>query len=459
LSDVLKKIEPNPEERKKLDDLSQLLIEETSIACKAINLQSKVLRVGSFEKDTWLSESRDLDIFFVMDPDEVELEKIPMIVNRIREELIANLKNKGDIFTEKRYATHPYIFLRFNEVEVDIVPCFARKREKIISAVDRTPDHTIFIKNNLNEERKKDVLLLKQFFKGIKSYGAQIPINGFSGYLCELLILHYGSFIRTLEGLTKGKPQNSEEKEAKVELEFIEKKLYVIDPTDSTRNVSAALSLETLSETILAAKIFLDKPNSFFFEIKREEINFEELQRRKIEHEIVLFADRNQTLNDALWGKLLRLTSKFNTRCKDKNINLYRCLPWVTKDFWGIFIKYGEQADFIERRGPPVDSSHVSNFIEKYAEKRSEIIEGPYVREGHLWIKLKLQPKDMKNELALFLEEKGETLPLQEEAQLTTLDAERIEELYKTNENWAEQYASFVLGSPAWLTAYLWSEL
>ncbi len=452
---MLKRIEPRQEERVKLDKLSRFLVEETSVACKTVGLQADVLRVRSFEKDTWLSESRDLDIFFVLDPDEIELEKIPMIVNKIREVLVANLEDKGDFFSEKRYATHPYIFLRFNEVEIDIVPCFIRKREKIISAVDRTPDHTIFIKNNLEEEQKKEVLLLKQFFKAINTYGAQIPVSGFSGYLCELLILHYGSFIKTLEGLTKRTPHISEEKEARIELDFEEKKLIVKDPTDSLRNVAAALKPETLSETILAAKIFLSKPSAFFFEIVKEKVPFEELQERQVDQEIILSARRKEILDDALWGKLQRLASKFSTHCKNNNLNLYRCVPWVTKDFWGFFINFGDQADFIERRGPPVGSSHVSNFLEKYSKKLSEIIDGPFVKEEHLWVKLRLEKKDMKEELLLFLLERENTLPLLEGDRLLDFNEKRIKELYLSDENWAKQYSSFVLGSPAWLTAFL----
>ncbi|MHA1910672.1 MAG: CCA tRNA nucleotidyltransferase [Candidatus Kariarchaeaceae archaeon] len=455
MSEVLKRIEPKQDERKKLDELSRLLVEETATACKTIGLQANVLRVGSFEKGTWLSKSRDLDIFFALDPDEIELEKIPTIVNKMRKILITKLENKGNIFTEKRYATHPYIFLRFNEVEVDIVPCFIRKKEKIISAVDRTPDHTVFIKNNFKEEEKKEVLLLKQFFKGIRTYGAQTPINGFSGYLCELLILHFGSFIETLEGLTKGTPHVSEEKETRIELEFRDKKLFVRDPTDSLRNVAAALSSETFSETILAAKIFLGNPSAFFFETMSGKVSLEELQTRKIDHEIVLFANRKKILDDALWGKLQRLASKFSTHCKNNNLNLYRCKPWVTKNFWGFFINFGDQSDFIERKGPPVDSSHVSNFLDKYSEKLTEIIDGPFVKEGHLWLKLRLKKKDMKEELLLFLSERTKSLPLLDGDQLLGLNDEKINELYLSDESWAEQYSSFVLGSPVWLTAYL----
>jgi tRNA nucleotidyltransferase (CCA-adding enzyme) len=44
-----------------------------------------------------------------------------------------------------------------------------------------------------------EVRLLKKFMKGTGVYGAEIKIGGFSGYLCELLILKYRSFAQTIE--------------------------------------------------------------------------------------------------------------------------------------------------------------------------------------------------------------------------------------------------------------------
>ncbi|MBS7613865.1 hypothetical protein KEJ48_06465, partial [Candidatus Bathyarchaeota archaeon] len=42
-----------------------------------------------------------------------------------------------------------------------------------------------------------------KFAKGIGVYGADIKTGGFSGYLCELLIVSYGDFIKTVESASK----------------------------------------------------------------------------------------------------------------------------------------------------------------------------------------------------------------------------------------------------------------
>jgi tRNA nucleotidyltransferase (CCA-adding enzyme) len=62
-----------------------------------------------------------------------------------------------------------------------------------LSATDRTP-FIHYVKKRLGKTLQDDVRLLKKFMQGIKVYGAEIKTGGFSGYLCELLILHYGSF-------------------------------------------------------------------------------------------------------------------------------------------------------------------------------------------------------------------------------------------------------------------------
>ena len=67
------------------------------------------------------------------------------------------------------------------------------------SAVDRTLLHTKYITSHLKEEQKSEVLLLKKFMSEIKTYGSEFKVGGFAGYLCELLILKYGTFEKLLE--------------------------------------------------------------------------------------------------------------------------------------------------------------------------------------------------------------------------------------------------------------------
>ncbi|EHK02130.1 tRNA CCA-pyrophosphorylase, partial [Candidatus Haloredivivus sp. G17] len=83
--------------------------------------------------------------------------------------------------------------------EVEIVPCYDTDPENIQSAVDRTPHHTRWAKNNLDSQQRKDVVALKVFLDAQGLYGSSLEIQGFSGYLCEILIAYYGSFEKLIE--------------------------------------------------------------------------------------------------------------------------------------------------------------------------------------------------------------------------------------------------------------------
>ena len=91
------------------------------------------------------------------------------------------------------------------DVYVNIVPCYKVKRGEWVSATDRTPFHTDYVKPLLDEQMAEEVRLLKRFMKGVGVYGAEIKIGGFSGYLCELLVLNYGSFTEVLRSAANWK--------------------------------------------------------------------------------------------------------------------------------------------------------------------------------------------------------------------------------------------------------------
>ena len=56
-------------------------------------------------------------------------------------------------------------------------------------AADKSPFHTEYVTNKLDEEKRDQVRLLKKFLKSLGIYGAEIAKNGFSGYVTEVLIL------------------------------------------------------------------------------------------------------------------------------------------------------------------------------------------------------------------------------------------------------------------------------
>jgi len=121
---------------------------------------------------------------------------------------------------------------------------------------------------------RDEIRLLKKFCKANNCYGAETHISGFSGYVCEILVICYGSFAKVLKAainwkmnqvidfynVYKGKNILFEINKSKIS------SLIVIDPVDKTRNASAALSNEKLESFKKKTKQYLTKPSDKLFE-------------------------------------------------------------------------------------------------------------------------------------------------------------------------------------------------
>jgi tRNA nucleotidyltransferase (CCA-adding enzyme) len=230
--------------------------------------------VGSVARDTWVRGDNDLDIFMLFPPDLSweEMEQQGLALGR-------KIAQKfGDIIREK-YAEHPYINTTINELDVDLVPCYAVERAtEIQSSVDRTPFHTRYIRNHINNYAD-DILLLKQFMKASGIYGSDHMTEGFAGYLCELLILFYGGFSPLIEAASQwrqGLVIDIEKHQAK---DFPEP-LIVVDPVDPKRNVAASLSLSRMFEFVEIARGYHENPGiDFFFPPKPPHLEQKEFMR------------------------------------------------------------------------------------------------------------------------------------------------------------------------------------
>ena len=138
-----------------------------------------------------------------------------------------------------------------------------------------SPFHTEYINNNLDEEKRKQVRLLKKFLKSVGVYGAEIATNGFSGYVAEILILKYGSFETALQALSNIGGEKNVIAIGKADQDILESfhgPIIIIDPIDPRRNLGAAISAESIGKLVLAARAFLAKPSLDFFKEKRKKI-------------------------------------------------------------------------------------------------------------------------------------------------------------------------------------------
>ena len=265
---ILKDIKPTQEEKQHIDDVSFRLMTFLQNACDEKDIDAKVTLVGSVAKNTALKGKSDIDIFiaFPLGTDKQHLKKVGL-------DLAHMCCDEFDVDAQHHYASHPYVTTEIEGCEVDIVPCYAiNDGSELKSAVDRTILHTRYVKDKLSESQQDEVLLLKRFMAMTGTYGSEFKVGGFAGYLCELLIIHYGNFENTLKEAIKWKHGHSIDLENYNTSKLFEgDSLIVIDPTDMNRNVAAALRLNKMAEFIQSARNFMfsDNKEDYFYPLKR----------------------------------------------------------------------------------------------------------------------------------------------------------------------------------------------
>ena len=391
LKDILIDISPNETEEREISDFSKKIINELYGELKNSNSIPPVIdiiQVGSTARNTNLKNDYDIDIFVRFEKD-TEKETLKKIVLNAGKKVIE--KFGGKCWVE--YAEHPYLSAQVGKYEIDIVPCYKLNwGEKIISAVDRTPLHNEFLiymmkkyeneKNNgINNIDKKikinnEVRLLKKFLKGIGIYGSDLKTKGFSGYLCELLIIHYGGFINTLKNAQKwriGQKIILEEVFNIYNLEnykfaSFKDPLIVYDPVDLNRNVAAALSKENFCKFVFYSHLFLKNPSKEFFYDYARTVK-ENLDDRKKGLFITLGIKRdNDIVDDVIYPQMEKLQKSINKILIENDFEFLRYENYADDDMCYLsweFLVY-ELPDVKLKIGPPVfNKKGVDNFIKK----------------------------------------------------------------------------------------------
>jgi len=360
---VLKKIVPSDIERREIERVATETLEKVKkILHKNISEPFLVEIHGSLAKDTWLSSARDIDIF-VFFKKKLRREDLKKIVEIIGEKLKYSY--------ELRFAEHPYIHLRVKNFEIDVVPGFFT--DKVESPIDRSPYHTRFINEMLTDLQKDQVRLLKAFLRGINCYGAEIKIGGFSGYLCELLILAFGNFINTLKQISKQREifiDFTHSWSKKRAMFHFKSPMIIIDPVDRNRNAAAAVKIETLNRIRFFAKLFLEKPSlSFFFPSKLdipEHLLLNELQTRNI---ILVVLSIDSVVEDIYWGQGLRVVNKLRNHLIQHGFRVINIKAWDIQGYFVIGVELVEKdIKICKIVGPPIycSSEHLIRFLVKH---------------------------------------------------------------------------------------------
>ncbi len=460
---VLGKIMPKEEERSKIEALARTLERRVTSAAEEFKVAATVRLEGSVAKDTWLSGEPDIDIFMRM-PKTIPRKSLGEIALKI-----ARKATEGSKQVE-RFAEHPYLEAFVDNVRVNIVPCYETKRGEWLSATDRTPYHTDYVKKRLSPKMRGEVRLLKKFMKGIGVYGAEIKIGGFSGYLCELLVIHYMSFVNVLKASAKYKKPmiidiEGYYKGSEDELRLLfQEPLIIVDPVDRGRNVASAVQPQKLYTFVAASRAFLEKPTvKFFYPQETKALTLKELRESLSKRgSAILFAafGKVDAVPDVLWGQLYKSQRALTKLLQLNGFKPLRCATWSDEGNLNMFVFELENRflPLIKKHlGPPLEKeSDCRNFLAKYLGNQG-VVSGPYLEDGRWVVELKRKHVDALVLLNEKLADGGRNTGLAKEISHVLNQGfkiyvnEEIAEIYEGNSDFAKFLTEFLSGKPKWL--------
>jgi tRNA nucleotidyltransferase (CCA-adding enzyme) len=460
---VLERVTPKKGERAKIEALAKELEKKIVSASERLGIKTKVRLEGSVSRDTWLSEEPEIDIFM----------RIPKTIPR---------KSLGDVCLKiarkategskqiERFAEHPYLEAIVDDVRINIVPCYDVKRGEWLSATDRTPYHTDYLKKCLNKQMRNEVRLLKKFMKGTDVYGAEIKIGGFSGYLCELLILNHKSFTNTLKTFAQHKKRIVTDiehyykgRENELQLLFKEP-LVIIDPVDKGRNVASAVRPQKLYTFVAAARAFLKNPNlEFFYPPETTALTVKELKReleRRGSTIIFLAFGKINAVPDILWGQLYKSQRALHKLIQLNDFKILRDFPWSDEKNLCMFMFELENCRLPpvkKHLGPPLEKEQeCEKFLKKHLNNFGTV-SGPYIEDGRWVVEVLRKYTDACDLLRERLKDSGRSAGVAEQISQVLRKGfqiflnEEVIKIYEKNSEFAKFLTEFLSGKPKWL--------
>jgi tRNA nucleotidyltransferase (CCA-adding enzyme) len=459
--EIAQQITPTSGQRRKVTRLLKKVQTELQQQFDTAGIDCEVQIHGSIARDTWLRSSTEIDLFLVMPPPPQD-QTIQQILDLVKAYL-------GPIWHEA-YADHPYLQATIQGVQIDFVPCYRiTDNDTLISAVDRSPLHTQFITTQLQKTQHHDVRLLKQFMQSTGLYGAEIKTGGFSGYLCELLIIHYGSFLQTLRHASAWKSRevidinDQWHGHKKKTQQHFQAPLIVIDPVDAQRNVASAVTHQRMGEFITAAHRFLQNPAKTYFFPDTDNNVRERIESliQNMQFDIIAVRVLSEApAPDILWGQLHRTRRAIARYLQRHDFTVFISKVWSDEQNHHIFTF--SLATIVlpltkKQRGPPIDSPDVASFLEKHLNA-SDTSVGPWIDDDRWYVG---KTRQYANAQTLLTEQlaadggkamgvaNGFRTALQNHH--TILINQQIIHLGLTNPSLRHFFHQFLQGRPAWL--------
>jgi tRNA nucleotidyltransferase (CCA-adding enzyme) len=357
ITEAIQSCKPTIFKTKELEAVSQLIKDFIDKSIKTL-ADDRIIDFsigGSYAKGTWVADDmndNDLDIFVKFDQsvDKREFEDLGIKVG---------LSALSEYNPYLRYSEHPYVEAKIKDIRINVVPCYNVKEGHWKSAADRSPFHATFMQEHLTDYMRDQVRILKRFLKSSGIYGSQLAVSGFSGYVTEILILKYGSFMNVIKYIATLDHERDLVALHDFESHLIrhfDSKIVIIDPIDTRRNLGVAISPESLGKFILTARSFLEDPSIDYFRTTETRMDVAIIEKIRSNLLIVEFTI-GQRSPDILWGQLKRSLNALSKQLEKARFNvlLNTCITDEKKYAAFVFlIEFMNLPPFILRKGPEI---------------------------------------------------------------------------------------------------------
>jgi len=360
LKEVLEKIRPPKEDMDFIKNSLEEFVKKVENRKKKFGVAVEIFIGGSYAKKTLIRKGKyDIDIFLRFDKRYTK-ENLSKLTEKI-------LKGTGKI--KKVHGSRDYFQIYISpSLFFEVVPVLkVNKTKDAQNITDLSYSHVEYINKKIKSKKLlQEIMLGKAFCYATNCYGAESYINGFSGYSLELLIYHYGSFLKFLKNISKIKDkeiidiEKLHKKKQNVLMNLNSSKLQspiiLIDPTYKQRNALAALSQETFNDFQNECRKFLKNPSLDLFEKRKiNEILLKQKAKEKKLEFVAINAKTDKQAGDIAGSKLFKF---------------YRHITKEIKEYFEIKEKYFEYLG--EDKGL---------YIFLVEAKKERIVSGPFVED------------------------------------------------------------------------------
>ncbi|MBI2665450.1 hypothetical protein HYX12_02405 [Candidatus Woesearchaeota archaeon] len=374
---VLENISPSETEKKEF----QTVVSHFLRKLNSILPDAQAILGGSGAKLTWLSGNKEVDVFVQFNYHKFSERSEEL--SSILEKLLKSAFPKNKI--TKLHGSRDYFQVQIDSFIFEVLPILKiTKAQQAKNITDISPLHAVWVGKHL--KNKGQVLLAKQFCKANGLYGAESHIQGFSGYVLEILIAFYKDFEALLKASLKWKDKeviDPEKYYPKGDASFYLNKskqlspIIVVDPVDKNRNAAAALSLEKLQLFQKLAKGYLTSPDRQYF--IKQDFDLETLKSlggNIAVIEVVPLAGKR----DVIGSKLLK---SFEFLRKSLAPFSIKKAGWEWDKFYFVLGKRELPKEEI-RKGPPVG---MTEFAQDFKKQNPE----HFIQDGRIMAKVKVK--------------------------------------------------------------------